>query len=478
MGEQILRSESINKLLFKYSVPAIIGMMVNALYNVVDRIFIGNIPDVGTLAITGLGITMPITTIILAFGMLVGIGTTANISIKLGQGKREEAEKHIGNAVTLAISIGIILMILGILFSENILNLFGASENTLQYAKEYINVILIGTPVNMLAFSLNHSIRADGSPKVSASIMIIGCITNIILDAIFIFKFNMGIKGAALATITSQCLTAILTIIYYNSSKSNLKLKKNNLKLDIKLVYAVFGIGFSAFAMQLASSLVQVIANNSLKIYGGDLAIGAMATVSSVSMMCLMPIFGLNQGSQPIVGFNYGAKEYMRVKKAYLSTLFYATVILCLGALLVQVFPNIIVGFFNNDENLTSMSSQGLRIYLLMLPIVGLTITGTSFIQSIGKAKTAMFLSLLRQVLLLIPAMIILPKFFGLKGIWMSQPLADIVSTIIAGIIVFKELRSYNKHIIISDENKYDSMIKYVRINNNIEANIENSEKM
>lgn len=458
MGEQILAKHSIGKLLFKYSVPAIIGMVVNALYNVIDRIFIGNIPDVGPLAITGLGITMPISTIILAFGMLVGIGTTANISIKLGQGKKDEAQKHIGNAVTLALSIGTILMVIGLLFSDNILNLFGASDSTIEYAKAYINIILLGTPVNMLAFSLNHSIRADGSPKVSAGIMITGCITNIVLDALFIFKFNMGIQGAATATIISQFLTSVMTLKYYTGGKSNLKLKKKNLKLDKKLVKGVFAIGFSAFAMQLAASLVQVIANNSLKRYGGDLAIGAMATVNSVSMMCLMPIFGLNQGAQPIVGFNYGAKQYERVKKTYLCTLLAATVILCIGAFFIQTHPEAIVGLFNKDEGLIEISAQGLKTYMLMIPITSLSITGTNFIQSIGKAKIAMFLSLLRQVILLIPAMLILPKFFGLGGIWMSQPIADLISTIIAGIIVFRELKSYNsisKNLFDREEDNY-----------------------
>ncbi|WP_207318651.1 MATE family efflux transporter, partial [Clostridioides difficile] len=210
-NQQLLGTERISKLLLKYSIPAIIGMLVNSLYNVVDRIFIGNIPGVGPLAITGLGVTMPIMTIILAFGMLIGIGTTTTISIKLGQGKVEEARKLIGNAMTLSVITGIIIMILGILFANKILTLFGASENTLIYAKSYINIILLGTVVNLLSFSLNHSIRADGSPKISAGIMIVGCLTNIVLDWILIFGFNLGIQGAAIATVTSQALTAILT---------------------------------------------------------------------------------------------------------------------------------------------------------------------------------------------------------------------------------------------------------------------------
>lgn len=454
-SQQVLGTESIRKLLLKYSIPAIIGMLVNALYNVVDRIFIGNIPGVGSLAITGLGITMPIMTIILAFGMLIGIGTATNISIKLGQGKKEEAQKLIGNAMALAVIIGFILTFIGIVFADQILIAFGASENTLIYASDYIHVILMGTIFNLLAFSLNHSIRADGSPKISAGIMVIGCATNIILDAVFIFIFNMGIKGAAYATIISQAITAILTLNYYLSGKSNLKFTKSSLKLEKRLVMAVFAIGISPFAMQLAASMVQVISNNALKIYGGDLAIGAMTTISAISMIFLMPIFGLNQGSQPIIGFNYGAKKYNRAKKTYLASLIAATVILLIGTIIVQLFPKIIIGLFNRDKELMSITVSGIRIYLLMMPIVGISITGTNYIQSIGKAKIAMFLSLLRQVILLIPIIMILPKFIGLNGVWLAQPISDFISTLITGTILFIELKSYNK--ISKEEHNKDS---------------------
>lgn len=442
-NQQLLGTERISKLLLKYSIPAIIGMLVNSLYNVVDRIFIGNIPGVGPLAITGLGVTMPIMTIILAFGMLIGIGTTTTISIKLGQGKVEEARKLIGNAMTLSVITGIIIMILGILFANKILTLFGASENTLIYAKSYINIILLGTVVNLLSFSLNHSIRADGSPKISAGIMIVGCLTNIVLDWILIFGFNLGIQGAAIATVTSQALTAVLTIGYYISGKSNLRFSKSNLKLDTKLIKAVFAIGMSPFAMQLSASLVQVISNIALKTHGGDLAIGAMATISSIAMVFLMPIFGINQGAQPIIGFNYGAEKYDRVKKAYLGSLAVATIILCMGMVVIMLFPEAIIGIFNKDPELMNISVNGLRIYLLMLPIVGLSVTGTNFIQSIGKAKMAMLLSLLRQVILLIPAVLILPTFLGLQGVWTAQPVSDFIATVITGIVVFRELKRY-----------------------------------
>ena len=443
--EQILGTQSIPKLLLKYSVPAIIGMMVNALYNVVDRIFIGNIPGAGPLAITGVGICLPIMTIILAFSMLVGIGATTNISIKLGQGKRDEAEKIIGNSITLAIVIGFIITILGILFCEPILRVFGASDSTLPYAKDFIYIILGGTIFSMLGYTLNTTIRGDGNPKLSAIIMIVGCLTNIILDAVLIFVFHLGIKGAAIATVIAQLVTAVWGLSYYVKGKSNLKFKKSSLRLDKNLVKPVFAIGSAPFAMQLATSLVQVISNNALKTYGGDLAIGAMATVSSIALMISMPIFGLNQGAQPIIGFNFGAAKYDRANKAFKLSAIVAVIIMTTGWLLIQTVPQLIVGMFNRDPKLMEMSVTGARIYLLMLPIIGISITGSNYIQSIGKAKTAIILSLLRQVIILIPMILILPKFLGLDGVWYAQPVSDFLATVITIIILYREFKSQQK---------------------------------
>ncbi len=444
-NEQILGTESIPRLLLKYSVPAIIGMMVNALYNVVDRIFIGNIPDVGPLAITGVGICLPIMTIILAFSMLIGIGATTNISIKLGQGKREDAERIIGNSISLSIIIGLIISVIGIIFGDTILKLFGASDLTIQYAKDYIYIILGGSIFSMLGYTLNNTIRGDGNPKLAAMIMITGCLTNIVLDALLIFVFKLGIQGAAIATVVSQIVTAIWGLSYYIKGKSNLKFEKSSLKLDKNLVKIIFAIGSAPFAMQLATSLVQVISNNALKMYGGDLAIGAMATISSISMMCLMPIFGLNQGAQPIIGFNFGAKQYDRANKTFKLSALVAIVIMTTGWILVQTIPEVIVGMFNKDPKLMSISVNGAKIYLLMLPIIGISITGSNYIQSIGKAKIAMFLSLLRQVILLIPMIIVLPRIFGLDGVWYAQPVSDFIATVITSIILYKELKSYKK---------------------------------
>ena len=439
--QNVLGTESIGKLLLKYSVPAIIGMMVNALYNVVDRIFIGNMPGVGPMAITGLGVAMPVMSVITAFGTLVGVGSTTNISIKLGQGKRDEAERIIGNAISLAVIIGATLTILGTVFLDKMLILFGASDSTISYAEAYMSFILVGATFSIMSMMFSNLIRGDGNPRLSATIMIIGCAMNIVLDALFIFKFNMGIQGAAFATVISQITSSVIGLLYYLRGKSNLSLKKKNLKLNKSIIGAIFAIGCAPFAMQLTNSVVQLIFNTSLKTYGGDLSIGAMATISSISMIFVMPAFGFVQGMQPIVGFNYGAKKYDRAKKALKISLISASIVFLLGSLVIQLAPQALVVMFNKDPELMNITIIGLRKYALAMPIVGISIVGSNFIQSIGKAKMAMVLGLLRQVIILIPMVLILPNFFGLNGVWFAQPTADTVSAIITGIVLVRELR-------------------------------------
>lgn len=456
-SQDILGTESIGKLLLKYSVPAIIGMMVNALYNVVDRMFIGNIPGVGPMAITGLGVTMPIMSIIIAFGTLVGVGATTNVSIKLGEGRRDKAEHIVGNAITLSVIIGSILTIVGLVFSSKILMAFGASEGTLGYAKAYMNLILIGTIFSILSMTFSNLIRGDGNPKLSAIIMAVGCFTNIVLDAVFIFVFNMGIQGAAFATIISQGITSIWGLLYYVKGRSNINFRNSNLKLDKGVIGTIFAIGTAPFAMQLANSMVQVICNTSLKSYGGDLAIGAMATITSINMIFMMPAYGFVQGMQPIVGFNFGAKKHDRTKKALKISIISASVVFILGAMIIQLAPQVLVGAFNKDPQLMNMTINGLRKYAFAMPIIGISIVGTNYIQSIGKAKMAMVLSLLRQVIVLIPLILILPKFFELNGIWFAQPTADIIAVILTTIVLVRELRKYSS-------NKEDELIEEVRV--------------
>ena len=445
-SENELGTLSVMSLLIKFSIPAIIGMVVNMLYNVVDRIYIGNIPDIGGLAITGVGITMPITSIITGVGMLVGIGASASISLALGRQEKEIAEKYLGNGLTTIIVSSIMVAIFGTLFAERILTLFGATNNTMPFALDYIQPLMIGTICNLTAFGLNHSIRSDGSPKISMLTMVIGAVINIILDPIFIFGFDLGIQGAAFATILSQFVAAVWVIYYFTKSKSStLKLKVPNLKIEFNVLKGIILIGMAPFCMQVASSIVSLFSNRALLEHGGDLAIGAMAIITSVCTIFVMPIYGLNQGSQPIIGYNYGAKQYDRVKKAYYYSLIGSTVILALSWAFITTLPELAVGMFNSDPELTDIAIRGLRVYTLALPLVGMQMTASNYYQAIGKAKQSMLLGLSRQVLILIPAFIILPNLFGLDGVWMAGPIADFLAICISGVLIFKEMKDLGK---------------------------------
>ncbi|MGL6173002.1 MAG: MATE family efflux transporter [Cellulosilyticaceae bacterium] len=437
-----LGTESILKLLIKFSIPAIIGMVVNMLYTVVDRMYIGNIPGVGGLAITGVGITTPISQIITAFGMLIGIGTSASISIAFGKKRRDEAQNYLGNGFTGIIIISLLVAIFGNIFATQILTLFGASESTLPYALLYIRPLLVGTICNLFTFGLNHSISSDGNPKIGMLTMIIGASINIILDPIFIFVLGLGIQGAAYATVISQFIAGCWVCYYFSKSrKSSIKLTINDMKINLPIMKNILMIGLAPFCMQFASSIVTVIANNSLMTYGGDLAIGGMAIIGSICSMFIMPIFGLNQGAQPIIGYNFGAKNYKRVRQTYFYGLIACTIILIISFLLAELFPEKAVALFNNDPELTDITVYGMKLFLLSQPIIGIQMTASNYYQAVGKAKKAMIIGLTRQVLFLIPCFLILPKFLGLNGVWLAGPLADLLAVTLSGIIIFKEMR-------------------------------------
>lgn len=441
--QEQLRSEKIGTLLLKFSIPAIVGMLVNALYNIVDRIFIGQ--GVNAFAITGIGLVFPIMTVMMAFGMLIGVGSTALVSIRLGENRQEEAEHILGNAFTLLVIVSLLITVLGLVFIDPLLLIFGASPDTIGYAKDYIVIILSGTLFNALGFGLNNIIRAEGNPKAAMVTMLLGAIINTILDPIFIFVFDMGVKGAAYATLIGQFANTIYVLSYFNSKKSILKIHRKHMKLSKEIVMGIFAIGMSPFAMQLAASVVQLLSNNALKTHGGDLAIGAMSIISSAVMIFFMPIFGINQGSQPIIGYNYGAKQYDRVKHTLKLAVGAATAISLIGFITVQVFPQAIIRIFNDDPELIRIGSSGIRIYLAMMPIIGFQIVSANYFQAIGKAKISMFLSLLRQVTLLIPLLIILPPIFGLTGVWLSAPSADFISVIITGIYIWRDMRKLDE---------------------------------
>lgn len=440
-SQQALKEDKIGRLLLKYSVPAILAMMVTSLYNTVDRAFIGSIKDVGALAISGLGVTMPLFTILGAFCVGIAIGGSTNISIKLGEGNKEEAERILGNTFALEIVVAIAIMIIGAFFLDDILYMFGASIDTIKYARDYMSVIFFGAWFNLPGFALNNAIRAEGRPKLAATMMIISCILNLILDPIFIFGFNMGIKGAAIGTIMCQLLVFIWSTYYFTLGKSNLKLKIKNIRLEKRLLKAIILIALTPFFMELASGSIHLVTNRVLKTYGGDLAIGAMTTITSIYLIFLMPVFGLSQGMQTIIAYNYGAKQYDRTKKTLLIAMIVATIILTFGFILIRLFPELFISIFTKDSKLTELAMNGISIYTFTLPITAITILGAVYFQSIGSAKISMFLSLLRQVIILIPVILVVPRIYGLNGVWSSQPIADIIAMIIVGIFLLKEFK-------------------------------------
>ncbi|MGG7162484.1 MATE family efflux transporter [Clostridium ihumii] len=444
-----LGEEKIYKLLLEFSIPAIVGMIVNTLYNIVDRMYIGHIKGIGNLALSGVGVAMPIVTVVSAFSMMVGIGTSYKISIKLGENDKESAENHLGNAVTLLLLLSFLASVVGLVFIDPILNIFGASKNTIGFARDYIEIIFIGTVFNMLSFGLNHSIRSDGSPKTAMFSMLIGAIANIILDPIFIFVLDMGVRGAAIATIIARSISTIWILYYFTKGKSILKIKKSNMKLKKEVVISIITIGMVPFCIQISQGFVQLISNNALKTYGGDNAIAAMAIISSISMIFMMPVFGINQGSQPIIGFNYGAKNYERVKETVKYGVIVATIILMLGFLIIQLMPKVLISMFNDNSELINTTIKGIRIYLMMMPLVGFQVIISNLFQAIGKVKIAMVLSLLRQVIILIPCMIIVPKFKGITGVWLSGAISDGLSAVITAIILVKTIKNMKKKIIL-----------------------------
>lgn len=439
-----LENGKIGELLLKFSIPAVIGMLVNALYSIVDRIFVGR--GVGSTALSGVAVTFPISNIIMAVGMLVGIGSAAVVSIKLGEKRVKSAERIIGNAFLLSIIFTLIVSALGVAFIEPILKIFGASEATMPYAKQFGTIILLGAVLQNIGFGINPIIRAEGDAKTAMLTMLIGAVLNFIINPILIFGFKIGVAGSALATVISQAVCSIWVICYFTKGKSYLKLKIKNMKLQKELIREIVSIGMSPFAMQLAASLVTVVFNTSLSKYGGDTAIGAFALINSVTMLILMPIFGINQGAQPIIGYNYGAKNIARVKKTILYSSIATGIISTIGFIIVQIFPEQIIMIFNTtDTNLIKIGANGLRIFLLMLALVGPQTSIANYFQSIGKAKNSMFLSLLRQVVVLIPLLIILPPFFKLNGVWMAGPASDFIAAVITVIFIIHEMKGLNK---------------------------------
>jgi MATE family, multidrug efflux pump len=439
----------VGRLLLKFSLPAIAAMIINSLYNLVDRIFIGRI---GGLAMTGIGLSLPFMLMLSAVSSLVGIGASALISIKLGENNEDEAKGLLGNAITLLIGLMLLMTLLGLIFKTPILKAFGASDATMPYAVDYMTVILFGTVFQGIGTGLLNAVRATGHPVKSMVIVIVGTLINIVLDPILIFTFDMGISGAAWATIIAQLVTAILVIQHFLSEKSQIKIEIGKLRLHLVTIQSILSIGFAPFIMQLSSVIVSIISNNALKTYGGDLAIGAMTIINAVMILFLMSAIGVTQGAAPIIGFNYGAKHFDRVKKILKLELAAVFTICTITFILVQVFPVMLSSIFTSDSDLIAMASTGMRLLLSMLPLLSAQMVGASYFQAIGEARKAAFLGLSRQVLLLIPLLLILPNLFGLNGVWGASALADLISSLIAIVSLKSAFGHLNKL-----ENEYRS---------------------
>ncbi len=438
-----LGTEPIGKLLMRYAIPAIIAMTASSLYNIIDSIFIGH--GVGALAISGLALTFPIMNLAAAFGSLVGVGASTLLSVRLGQRDYDSANQILGNVLILNVLIGISFTMLGLWLLDPILYFFGASDKTLPYAHDFMEVILWGNFITHMYLGLNAMLRSAGHPKESMFATIGTVLINAILAYIFIFIFKWGIKGAATATVIAQATMLIWQFRFFIQKKSFLRFTRQGLRLKRQIVSATISIGLSPFLINLAACLIAILINQGLKRYGNDLSIGAYGIVNRISFIFIMIVMGLNQGMQPIAGYNYGAKSYKRVIQVSKITMICATLVTTTGFLLGEFFPRQIASLFTTDETLIGLAVTGLRIIFIFYPVIGFQIVTSNFFQSIGMASKAIFLSLTRQMLFLVPGLLILPLFFGTSGIWWSIPIADVAATIVAGLLFQHQLRKFKK---------------------------------
>jgi putative MATE family efflux protein len=434
-----LGTEKLGKLLLQYSVPAIVATAAASLYNIIDRIFIGQ--GVGPMAISGLALTFPLMNITAAFGAMVGVGASAMVSIRLGQNDRKGATLILGNAVMLNIILGIAVALITFVFLDPILYALGASKDTLPYAKEFMQVILMGNVFTHLYLGLNNIMRASGYPGKAMVTTLITVGINLALAPLFIFIFHWGIRGAALATVIAQAIGTVWSVLHFAKTGSFVHFLPGYMKLKKEIIKDIISIGMSSFLMLLSASVVISILNLSLGKYGGDYAIGAFGIINSIGNLTVMVVIGFNQGMQPIVGYNYGARQIPRVLRTFKLTIFAGTCVTILGFLLAEIFPKQIASAFTSDVDLIKLAVNGMRINMMMFPIIGFQVVASSFFQSIGKAKVSIYLSLTRQVVFLIPALLILPHFLGLNGVWLGGPVADLTSSLLTLFVLKWQLK-------------------------------------
>lgn len=443
-----LGTQPIGKLLMQYAIPAIIAMTATSLYNMVDSIFIGQ--GVGPMAISGLAITFPFMNLGAAFGAMVGVGASTLISVKLGQRDYSMAQMVLGNVVTLNVIIGVVFSIVSLLFLDPILYFFGASPDTIGYARDFMQVILLGNIFTHMYLGLNAVLRAAGHPQKAMYATINTVIINIILAPIFIYVFKWGIRGAAIATVIAQIVSLVWQFKILTNQNELLHLKKGIYSLQNKIVKNIIAIGLSPFCMNVASCFIVIFINKGLKEYDGDLAIGAYGIVNRLVFICVMIVMGITQGMQPIAGYNYGAKQYQRVNTVLKLAIIGATIMTTLTFLIGEFVPELAVRLFTTDEGLISRAAEGFRIVVLVFPIVGFQMVTSNFFQSIGMANKAIFLSLTRQLLFLLPCLIILPTFLGASGIWWSMPISDAVASAVAAVMLYKQFQSFKRQELIN----------------------------
>ena len=421
-----LGTKPVGQLLWQYALPAIVAMSASSLYNIIDRAMIGQL--VGAEAIAGLGITFPFMNLSAAFGAAVGVGSSASISVKLGQRDYPTAQNLLGNTITLNLIIGFSFMVICLMFLDPILLFFGASDVTLPYAREFMTIILLGNMVTHMYFGLNALLRAAGKPKHAMYSVLFTVAMNIALVVAFVWWFRWGIRGAALATVTSQTIALCWQIYLFSNKNEILHFKQGIYKLKKRLVSNIIAIGISPFLMNVTSSIIVIVMNNQFVRYGGDMAVGAYSIANSVVMMFFMFVMGVCQGMQPIVGYNYGAEKYDRMLRCLFMAIACATAILLVGWGLSMLFPTEIARIFTTDATLIDLAARGIRLDMLMFFVVGSQATITHFFQSIGKVKVSIFLSLSRQLILLLPMAYLFPLFWGLEGVWYSMPASDFLS--------------------------------------------------
>lgn len=439
----VLGTERIGKLLTQYAIPAIIAMTASSLYNMADSIFIGH--GVGPLAISGLALTFPLMNLAAAFGSLVGVGASTLVSVKLGQKDYEGANRVLGNVLVLNVLLGVAFTFVFLFLLDPILYFFGASENTISYARDYMQIILYGNVVTHMYLGLNAVLRSSGFPKLAMYATLASVVINCILNPIFIFGFGWGIKGSAWATVISQVISLTGQMIHFSRPTQLLHFKKGIYKLKKEIVKGILYIGMSPFLMNLCSCLIVILINRGLKEYGGDMAIGAYGIVNRIIFLFVMIIMGFNQGMQPIAGYNFGARLYPRVTEVTKLTMKWAIGVATTGFLLCQLFPTLIVNMFTTDDELVKAAVFGLHIVFAVFPIVGFQMVATNFFLSIGMSKKAIFLSLTRQLLFLIPCLIILPRFFGTLGVWISMPVADTIATVVTAIVLVNQFKKFKQ---------------------------------